>query len=504
LKPVLLLDGYIDTPTELGVPPYISATVRYIAYVLDYYGLDYEYVPVCTWRRLAHSGELKSVFPAKQYGIVIIVGGTTVPGRYLSAYPVDAKELKKIARYFRNNTKIAVGPLAVASDRGKKFVSGVSTEDWDYVVWGDVEEFFFNFFRDLTYYRPGFYECETDFSILDKVLERANTDFTRLHPFYPHVIAEIETARGCDKRPSCIYCENSIKPRKVEFRSIESVRRELELLRGGLAAIRFGKQANILAYGGEDVGKAVYRPNPDAVSKLYEAAHDLKFEVIHSDNANPLTFKLFPAEAVKALEAIATYNTPYDTLALGIEDVSEKVVKMCNLKVGKEDALKVVAMIQEHGKGKIYAGINVLLGLPFQTTESLNELLDFLKELTQYKVRRINIRQVQVVKGSVLARLVEAKRLKIAKLKKNVIHSFRERVRKEIDLVLIKKVFPAGTIFDAVVEKETKEGSFARFLGSYPPVIFIPQKGLGFLAKVRVEIVDHTPRALVGKVVELL
>ena len=36
----LILDGYVDEPTCLGVPPYISPYVRYLAGVLHAHGFD--------------------------------------------------------------------------------------------------------------------------------------------------------------------------------------------------------------------------------------------------------------------------------------------------------------------------------------------------------------------------------------------------------------------------------------------------------------------------------
>ena len=84
----VLIDGYIDEPAALGMPPYISPYIRYIYGALLLKGFDVVYK---TLDSIRDEGiwEFDSEY-------IIIYGGTTVPGHYLSGTPLLLSEVKKI------------------------------------------------------------------------------------------------------------------------------------------------------------------------------------------------------------------------------------------------------------------------------------------------------------------------------------------------------------------------------------------------------------------------
>ena len=85
---VLLVDGYIDDPAALGVPPYISPIVRAIAGAAIDAGADrVEYLTVDMLRKGAKVPEAD---------VSVVMSGNTVPGKYLRSMPMSVRELETL------------------------------------------------------------------------------------------------------------------------------------------------------------------------------------------------------------------------------------------------------------------------------------------------------------------------------------------------------------------------------------------------------------------------
>ncbi|MCK4456005.1 MAG: radical SAM protein, partial [Thermoplasmata archaeon] len=98
---VTILDGYVDEPSCLGVPPYISPYPRYVAGAILSSDHEYEYVTIEQVRKgETFSGDL-----------LVLISGPVVPGRYLRGMPVSSKEIIAICEGFEG-TRILGGPLA--------------------------------------------------------------------------------------------------------------------------------------------------------------------------------------------------------------------------------------------------------------------------------------------------------------------------------------------------------------------------------------------------------
>src|SRR5512137_635160 len=92
MRRVFILDGYIDEPTCLGVPPYISPYPRYIA------GAAWDYDPktqviYVTIDQIRNKTSLLDT--AGKSDLLVVIAGMAVPGRYLSGFPVSPHELLK-------------------------------------------------------------------------------------------------------------------------------------------------------------------------------------------------------------------------------------------------------------------------------------------------------------------------------------------------------------------------------------------------------------------------
>ena len=95
---IIILDGYVDEPSCLGVPPYISSYVRYTAGAISDAGFEPIYITIDEYRR--GSPKIKSLSKAN---FLVIIGGAIVPGKYLGGNPASILEIKKIAENFKGN-----------------------------------------------------------------------------------------------------------------------------------------------------------------------------------------------------------------------------------------------------------------------------------------------------------------------------------------------------------------------------------------------------------------
>ena len=79
LMKITILDGYIDEPSRLGVPPFISPYARYIFGAARAAGYEPEYMTIDHHRQ----GQR----PAGD--ILFMISGALVPGKYLRTMPMS-------------------------------------------------------------------------------------------------------------------------------------------------------------------------------------------------------------------------------------------------------------------------------------------------------------------------------------------------------------------------------------------------------------------------------
>jgi radical SAM superfamily enzyme with C-terminal helix-hairpin-helix motif len=78
---VTILDGYVDEPTCLGVPPYIGPYPRYMAGAIWSFDRAAQVFYV-TIDQIRNDGSLLDVLSKSD--LIIVIAGMSVPGRYLS------------------------------------------------------------------------------------------------------------------------------------------------------------------------------------------------------------------------------------------------------------------------------------------------------------------------------------------------------------------------------------------------------------------------------------
>lgn len=446
---VLIIDGYVDEPSLLGVPPYISPEPRLICGVMEEYGLDWEYLTVDEYRK---------------YGLpiadkIIVHGGVTVPGKYLSGTPLKKNEAEEIAEKTVVETFLG-GPLARYSN----------IEGYDHYSKKDLSAYFYEYLQENKEDRWTTIEERNRWLV-------KGAQVVKRHPMYPDpLLAEIGTYRGCPRYISggCSFCSEPLYG-KPDFRDQKDVIEEIkELYYLGIRHFRLGGQSCSFSYKAKGIGKTeIPEPRPEEIKKLLGGVREEceNIKVLHVDNANPSVIANHPEESEKVLEYLTKYTTSGNVLSLGIESVDEDVIKENNLNSNAQEVKKSVKMINEvgaergeNGMPKILPGLNFLAGLKGETSESYSKNLDFLKELLKDDplLRRINIRQV--ISSDSTFNLKH----------KNDFKKFKKRVREEIDRPLLKKILPKGTVLkDVYMEKKEGKTTFGRQIGTYPLLVGI-------------------------------
>ena len=477
---ITVIDGYLDEPSCLGVPPYISPHIRYLWGALLEAGIspvNLNYITIDQLRQ-NQNDELEKM---EALDIVILVAGTTVPGHYLGGQPASAAEIKEIGEKIFYPTKVLAGPITLIKKMREKFEA-----DYD-ILTAEIAAL------DL-YQRLQSAEISTaernDY--INKFAVRG-AQVVKKHPNYPHLIAELETFRGCPRASHCSFCSERLK--KLTYsRQPEAVSSEVKALAAaGLHHYRLGSQTDLLLYGAQRKSND-FKLNPAQIRELYRGIRkaDPELKVLHMDNMNPAEIARNPDQAAEIIEIITKYNTAGDTAAFGLESADPLVLKKNNIDSTAEENYFAIKLMNEiggkrkDGVPKLLPGLNFLHGLIGERKETLNYNYEFLKKLLQddLMLRRINIRQV-VRLGS----YPEVK-YSLGEFKK-----YKEKINQKINQQMLKRVFPTGVILkDLYSEKKKGSLNYCRQLGTYPILTAIIDQNDDFFEQVKV--IDHGYRSI--------
>ncbi|WP_049926529.1 radical SAM protein [Halopiger goleimassiliensis] len=517
---VTLVDGYVDEPAHFGVPPYISTYPRYTAGALVDAGVPREQITYHTIDGLRDEPDRWR--DVDEADLMIYLGGMTVPGKYVGGTPAEPDEVRELA-WTAGGTSLMGGPVKFGV--GDENAGATETErqdlDFDFVAKGDVEAAVYDLVENGL---EGFNDRMRDVEEVTR-WAREGAFVVEQHPNHPdYLIAELETSRGCAYR--CSFCTEPLYG-NPSFRPPETVVAEVDALSDrGVKHFRLGRQADILAYGGD--GEA---PNPDALRELYggirEVAPDL--ETLHLDNMNPITIVEWPEKSREGIRIIAEHNTPGDTAAFGLESADPVVQEENNLNVSAEECFEAVKIVNEEAgwrpgeesearsapgsraakpRGpstgddaprrlpKLLPGINLLHGLKGEREETYERNMAFLRRVYDegYMLRRVNIRQVMAFAGTDMSDTGA----EIAKEHKKLFKRYKRQVREEIDNPMLERVAPPGTVLPDVHLEYHQDGkTFGRQLGTYPLLVGIPgERELG--RTIDVAVVDHGYRSVTG------
>jgi radical SAM superfamily enzyme with C-terminal helix-hairpin-helix motif len=462
---VSILDGYVDEPSCLGVPPYISPYPRYLAGAIKDAGYGYTYMTIDEYRR--GTEKANALQKAK---MLVLIGGTVVPGKYLRGMPASLREILNICEDFARETLLG-GPLA--KYRGNDVnIQRQLNDAFTYISKKDVDTFVFDL---LTTGLP--IDRNRTQKEWDK-WSKLGAEVVRQHPDFPQpLLAEIDTYRGCVRyfNGGCSFCVEPLFG-EPEFRTPKSIVDEVAILNKlGVVNFRIGGQSCIFSYRAKNIGKTeTPKPNVSDIEKVFKGIRKSapSIKVLHTDNANPAVIAEHPEESRRIAKVIAKYCTSGNVVAFGMESADPKVIKENNLNATPEQVMKAIEIINEIG-AKIgpsglpifLPGINILIGLKGESKDTFELNYQFLKSVIDkgLLIRRINIRQVINVRDTFHLKY-HGEFLK-----------FKEKVRTEIDSVLLKKIVPEGTIMrDVYLEVKIGKDTHGRQIGSYPLLVVLP------------------------------
>jgi radical SAM superfamily enzyme with C-terminal helix-hairpin-helix motif len=477
---ITIIDGYLDEPSCLGVPPYISPHVRYLWGALLEAGVQAAHLNYITIDELRQNKN-EELEKLESLDLVILIAGTTVPGHYLGGQPASAAEIKEIGQKLFYPTKVLAGPITLIKKMKEKF-----EDDYDLLASEIAALDLYQRLQSKEIPAEQRNEYINQFSL-------TGAQVVKEHPNYPHIIAELETFRGCPRSSHCAFCSERLK--KLTYsRQPEALSNEVKALAAsGIHHYRLGSQTDLLLYGAQKKNED-FILNPAQIRELYQGIRkaDPKLQVLHMDNMNPAEIARHPEKAGQIIETIAKYNTPGDTAAFGLESADPLVLKKNNIDSTAEEnyfAIKLMNDIggkREDGIPKLLPGLNFLHGLIGERKETLKYNYDFLKKLLQdnLMLRRINIRQV--------VRLGSYPEIKYSQ---GEFKKYKEKINQEINQEMLKRVFPTGVILkDLYSEKKKGSLNYCRQLGTYPILTAVIDQNDDFFDQVKV--IDHGYRSI--------
>ncbi len=463
----VILDGYVDEPACLGVPPYISPYIRTVAGVLMEHRYVVRYLTIDQLRSdPARINELNAA------ACVVMIAGVTVPGKYLGGTPATLTEIRQVGAGVRAKKKLIGGPIGFGySPEGGQAAVKQAIAGFDAMLSGSVDTALDEYLRGnepagvLDYARSDPWSA-------------AGSGIITQHPFFPHVMCELETARGCSHGAygGCSFCTEQFYGRP-HYRAVEGVAGEVAALSAsGARHFRVGRQPDILAYG---AGCGEYpAPEPERIDVLFSAIRTAapELKTLHIDNVSPATIARHEGAAKEALAAIVRHHTSGDVAAFGMETADPAVVAANNLKAQPDEVFRAIEIVNEaggmrrNGIPELLPGLNFVCGLAgeTETTYDLNE--QFLAQVLAagLLIRRVNIRQLMPFPGT------PAYDNNTLGKHERRFKAFKEHARKQFDLPMLKKVFPVGTVLWDVVVEVSADLSFGRQMGSYPILAGIP------------------------------
>lgn len=477
---ITVIDGYLDEPSALGVPPYISPHIRYLWGALLDSGVDPEKLNYLTIDALREKRE-EYYEKLEAQDVLIVIAGTTVPGHYLGGQPASAAEIKEISEQIYYPTKVLGGPITLIKKMRERFESHYD------IISSEIAAF------DI-YQRLSKEELKLS-QITDKINSWAvlGAEVVKKHPDFPHLMAELETFRGCPRASHCAFCSERLK--NITYsRSPKALASEVKALaEQGVHHYRLGSQTDLLLYGAA-LKNGTFELNPAQIEELYQGIRqsDPDLKVLHMDNMNPAEIARHPEKAAQIIETIAKYNTSGDTAAFGLESADPQVLAKNNIDSSAEDNYFAVKLLNEIGgkreKGipKLLPGINFLHGLLGERPETFGYNYNFLERLLKddLLLRRINIRQV-VRLGS----------YPDVKYSQGDFKKYKEKVNKNINHKMLQKVFPKGVILENLYsEKQKGSLNYCRQLATYPILTAVIGRDDSFFDKVKV--IDHGYRSI--------
>ncbi|PIY60119.1 radical SAM protein [Candidatus Woesearchaeota archaeon CG_4_10_14_0_8_um_filter_47_5] len=481
---VTILDCYTDEAAGLGVPPYLGTYPRYLFGYFREQKKEVHYLTIDDIRLLMlyknrrpepsekqktniytynTTGKDVSAILKKTTTLVVILG-VHVPGKYLSAVPGTLREVVPLLKDLRC-TKILTGPALFGTQlEGGKFSERIHSAGFD-------EESFDFSYDELRRY-----------VVLGAAILKEIPDLR---------VLEIETGKGC-AYGRCSFCTEPLKS-SVAYRKTEDICAEIRALYdAGARYFRLGKQTCFYSF-----------PEPiELLRKIRSECPDIK--VLHIDNVNPR--HVIGSRGEEITKALVKYATGGNVAAFGVESFDPEVIEQNALNCRPDIAFKAIEQLNRYGAGQspngmpmFLPGINIIFGLIGETKQTHTENIKGLQHILDEKwlIRRINVRQAAIFPETPLGKKAGNKFVR-----KNRQHywKWRNDIRQNIDVVMLKRLVPVGTILsDVRMEIYDGMNTFGRQIGTYPLIVGVEKKRLELKTFYTIRVVGHMKRSIVGE-----
>lgn len=388
----VILDCYTDEPSGYGVRPYLGSHQIHLSQALSYKGVRHSYLTIDDLRyseRLSNGNQKEDTEKTdisilqttkncenalniiNSADVIYIVMGCFVDYQYFSALPPKNNEVYK---YLRNTPakKILFYVLGASNGVPEEYSRSSLSGIIDHIEHGNTYRYIL---EDISG-QDRFDYLKPNYALLKDISKSHVQIIDQLK--YP-IIAEIETGTGCNT-PTCSYCIEAVRRLKVSYRSPEDIIGQvISLYNSGVRHFRLGRQPNFYHYQRQNVGDL-----ERLLSGIRENCPDI--ETLHIDNANMLDVVRNNGEAFTQL--IVKYCTSGNIAPLGIESFDDNVRDASNIMGKADEVLKAIEIINKYGqeKGedgfpKLLPGINLIHGLPGQSSKTHDINLKYLDKI---------------------------------------------------------------------------------------------------------------------------
>ena len=299
-------------------------------------------------------------------------------------------------------------------------------------------------------------------------------------------IIEIETARGCNHKPGCVFCVEAQNKKNPIYRPVNDIVSEIKAYYGrGARYFRLGRQPNFYNYMNADPAK--YK---ELFEKIWKVAPNIK--TLHIDNTSHQD--VVTRNGIEITKLITKYCTSGNVGSFGIESFDPEVREINNLNETVETAFKAIEIMNKYGKKigpdglpKYLPGLNLIYGLNGESEDTWKINLKNLKKIldNDFLVRRTFVRGLTKPSGYVSNGSKEYQN------SADEFKHWQDEVNKKFSLPMIKKVVPKGTILtDVRAEIITTEGTIFRQLHTNPIRVLVKKEYKPNTFK-NIEVISH-------------
>jgi radical SAM superfamily enzyme with C-terminal helix-hairpin-helix motif len=457
---VVIIDGFTDSPFDLGVPPFMASEVRYVAGAC--WDRDDKTRVIYVTVDDLNAGRKSSLMEGAD--LILVYAGEPRASPVIRPSPDVHRVagIQDIVDYiaYLDCPKVLAGPHVTVNDGKIDDRLGFQR-----VVTGDLSKFA--------------HETLSEGSEIDDVdpsVERTNEDLKKFSILgaglaiqnrgYPSFLSiGVELYRGCPSamEGGCSFCHHALRT-TVEYRPVEDVVAEVaKISELGCENILFQCPCFLSYFSSpnDDEGLQLDR---DAIEKLLEGVRSVApgLKGIHVEGINPGVFAIDWQESKRILKTVLSQCTDGNFTNVKAFSFDDQVQLMNNISSTTEQTVEVVRNLAEAGSEigpdglpRLLPVIELVYGLAGETQETLDVNLEAMRDLaSEGLVRGVVARELVPVPGTTIAKRDDLE-------EQEGLQNHLESLENEINRPLNGKLAPPGQLVRDVYTYRTVEDSTA-------------------------------------------